>query len=153
MSAPLSFLPAKRRRLSARQIIAIVLFTFSGPVLALDYWQNGGTITLLGAVPVPFLFTIACIGGAISFPLYVGSRGPLLAIVPGALAGFGAFGLHLLYTTWAQRDAMNTGESVLLAGLGASPGILACWALIKFLAPNDKIKHERGQAVEKFHSP
>jgi hypothetical protein len=138
MSAPLSFPPAERRRISTQQTIAVLLFAFTGPLLALDYWQNGGTITLLGAVPVRTLFIIATIGGAISFPLYVGSRGPLLAVIPGSVAGYGAFGLHLLYTAWAERDAMNTGESVFIAGVGAAPGILACWALIKFAARKEK---------------
>ncbi len=110
----------------------------TGPLLALDYWHNGGRGTYLGSLSLQTLCVVASVGGAISFPLYVSARARLLAIVPGALAGFGAFGLHILYTSWLQKDMMHTGESLVVAGVGASPGILICWALMKLTARKEK---------------
>jgi hypothetical protein len=138
MSAPLSYMQPKRRQLSTQQLIALLVFMVTGPLLALDYWTNGGRSTYLGSLPLQTLCIVASIGGAISFPLYVSARGRLLAIIPGALAGFGAFGLHLLYTGWLEKDIMHSGESMVVAGVGASPGILLCWALMKFTAPKEE---------------
>src|SRR5437899_2766455 len=97
--------------LSFQQAIAVLLFSFTGPILALDYWKNGGSIAFFGVVPVPTLLAVASIGGAISFPLFVGARRRLLAVYPGALAGFGAFGLHFLYTALFERKVLYEAES------------------------------------------
>ena len=138
MSTPLSFMQLKRRQLSTQQLIAVFVFTVTGPLLALDYWKNGGRNTYLGALPLRALFIVASVGGAISFPLYIGACGRFLAVIPGALAGFGSFGLHFLYTSWLQKDMMHSGESLAIAAAGAAPGVLICCALVKFTAQKEK---------------
>src|SRR5215472_3626106 len=84
MSAPHILIHPLGRHGTRQQIIACVLFALTGPVLALDYWQNGGSITFVGAIPLPILFIVACLGGAVSFALFVGRRW-WLAIIPGIL--------------------------------------------------------------------
>ena len=120
-----------------QQTIACLIFALAGPILALDYWQNGERITFVGAVPLPILIVIACLGGALSFALFVG-RGWWLAIVPGILSGGGAFGLHVWWTTWMEKTEMDAAESVGLACIGSLPGILLCWALFKLFGPKPK---------------
>jgi hypothetical protein len=120
-----------------KQIIACVIFALTGPILASDYWENGGSITFLGPVPLPVLFIVACLGGAVSFAMFV-TRGWWLAIIPGILAGGGAFGLHVWWTTWMEKQEMDTHESVGIAIIGTLPGIFLCWALFKLFGPKAK---------------
>ncbi len=127
----------KRKPLSTQQLIGIAVFFATGPLLALSYWQNGDRSTYLGVLPFGTLVFIASVRGAVSFPLYVGTRGRFLAVIPGAFAGFGAFELHVLYTTWQQKDMMNTGESLVIAAVGAAPGMLLCWGLVKLFAKKE----------------
>src|SRR6516165_7609928 len=117
MSAPHIFIHLPEGQGTRQQVIACVIFTLTGPILALDYWQNGSSITLVGAVPIPIMFVVACVGGALSFALFVG-RGWLLAIIPGMLAGGGAFGLHLWWTTWMEKQEMDSAESIGVACIG-----------------------------------
>jgi hypothetical protein len=128
----------KRRQLSTQQWIGLALFMFTGPILALNYWENGDRSTYFGALPFNTLVLIATIGGAVAFPVYVGTGRRLLALIPGALAGFGAFELHVFWTTWQQKEFMHSGESLVIAAVGASPGILLCWGLMRLLARNGK---------------
>jgi hypothetical protein len=137
MSAPHIFIHLPEGQGTRQQVIACVIFTLTGPILALDYWQNGSSITLVGAVPIPIMFVVACVGGALSFALFVG-RGWLLAIIPGMLAGGGAFGLHLWWTTWMEKQEMDSAESIGVACIGTLPGIFLCWALFKLFGPKDK---------------
>jgi len=123
------------RNVPTRQKIAVVIFTLTVPLLALDYWQNGGALTFFGAVPDPILYTIAGLGGAISFAFWVEAWGRIIAIVPGAISGVGAFGLHSCYTTWLEKESMHSGESIMIACLGALPGMALCWLLLKILKP------------------
>ena len=46
-------LPRKRPQITWRQKSAVFLFTITVPILATDYWQHGGRITLFGFVPMP----------------------------------------------------------------------------------------------------
>jgi hypothetical protein len=124
-----------------RQKIAIVLFTFTGPILALDYWQHGGVLTFFGPVRLSKLFIVATIGGACSFTLYANRSQRWYAPVTGALAGFGAFGGHLLYTEWFKPQSMWNYESLLVAGVGALPGILMFWGAAR-LRKKDDIKSQ-----------
>ena len=117
-----------------RQIIACVLFALTGPILATDYWSNGGALTFIGPVPLPMLFVVACVGGAVSFALFV-ERARWLAVIPGILAGVGAFGLHVWWTTWMEKQELDSHESVGIAFIGALPGIFLCWILFKLFRP------------------
>jgi hypothetical protein len=137
MSAPHIFIHPVSSHGTRQQIIACVLFALTGPVLASDYWQNGGRITFVGAVPLPILFIVACLGGAVSFALFVGRRW-WLAIIPGVLSGGGAFGLHVWWTTWMEKQEMDTHESVGVALIGTLPGIFLCWALFKLFPRKEK---------------
>jgi hypothetical protein len=130
MSAPHIFIHPVGGHGTRQQIIACVLFALTGPILALDYWQNGGSITFVGAVSLPILLIVACSGGAVSFALFVGRRW-WLATIPGMLSGAGAFGLHLWWTSWMEKQEMDTHESVGVAFSGTLPGIFLCWALFK----------------------
>jgi hypothetical protein len=124
-----------------KQIIACVLFALTGPILASDYWHNGGSITFVGPVPLPILFIVACLGGAVSFAMFV-ERQWWLAIIPGILSGGGAFGLHVWRTTWMEKTEMDTHESVGVALIGTLPGLFLCWALFKLFPQRTKTSDE-----------
>src|SRR3954465_13040575 len=98
--------PRKQFRPTRRQQVAIMLFTVTGPLLALNHWQYGGRISFFGPVPITKVFVVACIGGAATFTLYADRAQRWIAPVAGALAGFGAFGIHLVYTTLFERESM-----------------------------------------------
>jgi hypothetical protein len=126
-----------------QQIIACVIFALTGPILATDYWHNGGKITFVGAVPLLFLIIAACLGGAVSFALFVG-RGWWLAIIPGMLGGGGAFGLLVWWTAWMEKQEMDSHETVGVACIGTLPGILLCWGLLRLFGPKSKLdEHTR----------
>jgi hypothetical protein len=137
MSMPHIFIHPLGGHGTRQQIIACVIFALTGPILALDYWQNGGSITFVGPVPLFVLFIVACLGGAVSFARFVG-RGWWLAIIPGMLGGGGAFGLHFWWTTWMEKQEMDSAESVGVACIGTLPGIFLCWALFKLFRPREK---------------
>jgi hypothetical protein len=119
-----------------RQKLAIVVFTFTVPVLALDYWKHGGAVTFFGAVPLDMLIAVACLGGAISFVMYAQVREMPWAWIPGAISGFGGFCLHILYTRVFEKESMWDAESIMVAGLGALPGILIYCGVSKILRGN-----------------
>lgn len=77
------------------------------------------------------LFIIACIGGAVSFVLYAEQQHRWFAAIPGAIAGLGGFGLHLFYTQRWEHESIHSGESLIMAMVGASPGILFYWAVTR----------------------
>lgn len=116
---------------------AMVLFTLTGPILALDYWQHGGVLTFFGPVRLSKLFIVATVGGACSFTLYANRSQRWYAPVTGALAGFGAFGGHILYTEWFKPRSMWNYESLLVAGVGALPGILMFWGAARLRKQNN----------------
>lgn len=91
---------------------------------SISYWQLGRS--LFGQSPLTKLFLITCIGGAVSFALYAGRKRWLIGSVLGLVAGLGAPGLLLLYTTIFHRHSMWTGEIGLLqlAGVGPSMALL-----------------------------
>ncbi len=118
-----------------RQKLAIVLFTITVPVLAMEYWQNGGRITFFGEVPLRTLGTVACLGGGISFLMYGSAREMVWSWFAGAVAGFGGFYSHILYTALLEKEELWSAESIMVAGIGALPGILMYWGLSKILRP------------------
>jgi hypothetical protein len=120
-----------------RQKFAIVLFTLTGPILTLDYWQHGGVLTFFGWVPIRKLFIVATVGGACSFTLYANRSQRWFAPVTGALAGFGAFGSHIVYTEWFKPQTIWNYESLLVAGVGALPGILMFWGAARLRKQNN----------------
>ena len=124
-------MPRARPQITWRQKSAVILFTIAIPILATNYWQHGGRITLFGVVPMPTLFLIACTGGAVSFFLWAQPRDRWFAAIPGAIAGLGGFGAHLFYTQWFERESLNSVESILIAAIGASPGLLMFWAVAR----------------------
>src|SRR5690349_17776570 len=106
-----------------RQKLALVLFTLTVPILAMDYWQNGGRITFFGEVPLRTLGIAACFGGAVSFLMYGSTREMVWSWFPGVAAGFGGFYSHILYTTLLEKEELWSVESIMVAGVGALPGI------------------------------
>src|SRR3954452_11060222 len=66
--------PEERGPVLLRQKLALVVFVVTGPILAMDYWQNGGRVTIFGEVPLNRLIQIASFGGAVSFLLYARAR-------------------------------------------------------------------------------
>lgn len=136
--SPKTLAVAGTRRVTWRQKLGVLLFTVTVPILAMDYWQNGGRLTFFGAVPLGTLGTIASCGGAISFLLYSKTREWGWAWMPGLLAGFGGFYLHIAYTIWFEKQEMWNMESVLIALLGAAPGMLMYAGVSKILRPKEK---------------
>jgi hypothetical protein len=118
-----------------RQKIALVLFTLTVPILAMDYWQNGGRITFFGEVPLRTLGIVACLGGAVSFLMYGSTREMVWSWFTGAVAGFGGFYSHILYTTLLEKEELWSAESIMVAAIGATPGILMYWGMSKILRP------------------
>jgi hypothetical protein len=136
-AAPASPAPIIRERgpVFLRQKLALVLFILTVPILAMDYWQNGGRLTFFGEVPLRTLAIIACIGGAVSFLMYGTTRELVWSWFPGAVAGFGGFYSHILYTTLLEKEELWNGESIMIAAIGALPGILMYWGMSKILRP------------------
>ena len=121
-----------------RQKLALVVFTLTVPILAMDYWQNGGRITFFGEIPLRTLGITACIGGAISFLMYSSTREMVWSWFPGVVAGFGGFYSHILYTTLLEKEELWSVESIMVAGVGALPGILMYWGMSKILRPRSE---------------
>ncbi len=132
--------PEERGPVLLRQKLAIVLFVVSGPIVAMDYWKNGGHLTFFGEVPLNTLIEIASLGGAISFLLYAKGREMPWAWIPGAIAGFGAFYVHIGYTVWFQKESLWNVESILVALVGALPGLLMYCGISKILRPRRKAR-------------
>ena len=118
-----------------RQKLAIVVFTVTGPILAMDFWQNGGRLTFFGEVPLKVLLEIASVGGAVSFLLYAKRREMPWAWIAGGIAGFGAFYVHIWYTVWFEKESLWNVESIFVALVGALPGILMYWGISRILRP------------------
>ena len=137
----------KSRPITGRQKAACVVFTLTCPVLATDYWQNGGSITFFGSVPLPVLFLVASLGGAVSFLLWAAGHLRRIAAIPGAIAGFGAFGLHFLYTNWLEKETLQSGESVMIALIGALPGMLMLWGLSKVFKADETVPRDIAEKV------
>ena len=87
---------------------------------------------------MPTLFIIACIGGAVSFVLYAEQRHRWFAAIPGAIAGFGGFGAHVLYTQSFEHESIRGIESIMVAAVGALPGILFYWAVARIGKSKEK---------------
>ena len=121
-----------------RQKLALVVFTLTVPILAMDYWQNGGRITFFGEIPLRTLGIAACLGGAVSFLMYSSTREMVWSWFPGGVAGFGGFYSHILYTTLLEKEELWSVESIMVAGVGAAPGILMYWGMSKILRPGSK---------------
>lgn len=130
------------KNVPARQKLACIIFAVTCPILACDYWQNDGSITFVGRVPLLVLFVIAALGGAVSFLMFTSGHLRRIAAIPGAIAGIGGFGLHFLYTTWLELDRMSGEMSVALACLGAAPGILLLWILSKVIKPDETVARD-----------
>ena len=137
--------PRARPQITWRQKSAVVLFTITVPVLATDYWQHGGRITLFGVVPMPTLFLVACSGGAVSFFLWAQPRDRWFAAIPGAIAGLGGFGVHLFYTQWFEHESIYSAESLLITAIGAAPGILMFWAVARIGKAKERSLAESAQ--------
>jgi hypothetical protein len=97
---------------------------FAGVVLpSLVFWQYGGE-ELIGAFALVKLLGFTGVAGALTLALYAGSKAWRLALLPGVVAGVGASGLLVAYSTALARTSMSTGEIGIVCVAGAVPGIL-----------------------------
>ncbi len=88
-----------------------------GMVVFTDKTDSPGLVTACGAVAV--------LGSAVAAA--AGAERRLLAVVPGLLAGAGAFVALLAYAS--VRDSIRMFELVIPLGLGSLPGLGLYWLL------------------------
>ena len=106
-----------------RQWMGVVLFSFAGPILALDYWTNHGHSWFFDSLTSPTLLAAGTLAGVICLWQFAHSGERLQAILAGAIMGFGASGLMSLYAIWVNRDIYHKWEIMGVSLAGALPGI------------------------------
>ena len=106
---------------ASRRKVGMVLFGLAvglpGMVVFTDKTDNPGLVTACGF--------IAVLGGGVAAA--AGAERRLLAVVPGLLAGAGAFTALLAYVS--LRDSIRMFELVIPLGLGSLPGLGLYWLL------------------------
>ena len=119
--------------------LAYIIAVITVVLPSLVYWQYGAS--LFGPNPIAKLFILAGGGGALSFCLFAGRKHWLMGSLLGLMAGLGASGLHLAYTTIFHKQSMLTSEITVVHVLGAAPGMI----LLALILQKDKQKSRAGE--------
>lgn len=109
----------------------ILLFVLSSPILTETYWRGGGTLPLVGAVPLWVVALLAAIGGGAGFWLVAEKpETRRIGLLTGALAGVGGMlAFHFVYGSNHRAGS----ERILIGLLGMAPGLgLGLWLARRF---------------------
>ncbi len=119
---------------AGRRKVGMVLFGLAvglpGMVVFTDKTDSPGLVGMCGIVAV--------LGGGVAAA--AGAERRLLAIVPGLLAGAGAFAALLAYAS--VRDSIRMFELVIPLGLGSLPGVGLYWLLDSATAASGETRGE-----------
>jgi hypothetical protein len=108
--------------LTRRQKIGLGVFVLFVLILPSSYWNQRGSLPLVGALPIWLLVSVTGLAGALSFWLVAEKTDRRIGLLTGVLAGIGGpLTFHLVF---GGDDRVNRAAGFFVSLAGMAPGIL-----------------------------